>query len=141
MALGTSPAAANVPLLQAIGNAAVSTGLKSKLDAAFSSAIHRTCLPFDVFDHPAWRDFFAKLRPDYTLPTPHAIGSTLLDAEYATIMNNCKTELAASSVAVLGIDAVSKTTTNVIVHTPYSWFMHNLHASIHVDSPVSIARR
>lgn len=141
LALGSAGSTSSAPLLSAIGNAAVSSGLKAKLDAELSSAIHRSCLPFDILHTPAWRQFFATLRPDYTLPSPQAIGSSLLDAEYAAIMTDCKGELAAAGVAVMGLQAVSKTMANVFVHSPGAWFMHTLHAGVHDDPAMSVAEK
>lgn len=92
--------------------------LKAKLGACLASAIHQTGLPVNVFDHPKFREFFSLLRPDYSLQTPDSIGSVFLDAEYASIVEGCKSELASWAVDVIGIRAADESAADMFVHCP-----------------------
>jgi hypothetical protein len=58
----------------------------NELTEMFGAAIRRTATPFQAFEHPAWKEFFGKLRGAFKIPTTEVIGNDLQQIEYKNIM-------------------------------------------------------
>lgn len=116
---------------------------KQKIDRLVASAIHRTCSPFNLLDHPSWQAVFAELRPSYKPPPPTRISTTLLDDEYKRVMEETRQQIIASGGGVLGIDGatnvLSKSSSNVIVQNHWPWFVEYLKSCLKKETAEEVA--
>lgn len=108
----------------------LSTYEGSKIDNEFSYPMHCTATPFSYFENDKLYAFFKLLKPCWTPPSRHHLCEELLDHVYNRNMtqaldtiNNCK---CVTMVIDGGTNFLSKSISNVILHTPIPFFVSYL---------------
>lgn len=119
--------------------------LRDCIDREFALAMHKTATPFIFFEDPAWFAFFNLLRPAWKPPHPSKLGGQLLDAAYASTMDRTFDAIRSARGGVIGIDGatnvLSKSMSNVIIHTPTPLFIEYLKSDMHRETTANVAAK
>ena len=82
---------------------AISTdcNLWKQLDEQIARLFYACNLPFNIADHPMWKETIGMLRPGYTPPDRKEIGGHLLDEVHEKLTTKMKTELQGKDVVMM----------------------------------------
>lgn len=123
----------------------INNDLKDELNYLFAYAIHVTATPFSFFLHKAWHDFFAKLRPNWKMPSPSVIGGVLLDDIYKKIMDKTIESIKNSGGGTLSIDGatdnLAKSKSNVIIYAPCPLFVEYLRSDLNRETTGNVVEK
>ena len=92
-----------------------------KIDKAVARALYACGAPFLFFANKYWKKAFKLLRPLYQIPTPHALSTNLLNAEYERVEIDRNQKLLESDYLTLvtdGLTNVGDGLINVIICMP-----------------------
>ena len=118
---------------------------KETLNILSARAVHETAIPFDLLDHPAWQRLFAKIRPAWKLPSPSLLGGELLSTIYEENIQETLHKIKSDCGGVLGVDGatnvMSKSLSNVNVHTPLPFFIEYLRSDLGRETTCNVFAR
>lgn len=122
----------------------ITTEMKRELDLKFSKAMHATTTPFQFFNHSLWIDFFSSLTK-WKLPSPELLGGELLDVVYRDVMAKVIEEIKRSGGGTLSTDGatdnLSKSKSNVILHTPRPLFIEYLRSDLKRETTPNVVAK
>lgn len=90
--------------------------MQQELNELLSKAIFVSGAPLSLVEHPLWKEFFAKLRPSFELPSRKQISTALLDHHYETTKKMVDVEVKNSNVLHLQLDGWSNIRNESIIN-------------------------